>query len=142
MSRMGGEASFREICRENGWRFTRQRLAVWSFVRANRTHPGVEDVLAGVRKEAPSLTRESAFRILCEFVSAGLISRLDHLPIARFDSSTRMHGHFICLKCGRIVDFELPSGFDVHVPVGGAVVQTMEVRASGVCAHCAITLRR
>ena len=130
------ESAFREICRKNGWRFTRQRFAVYAFVRANRTHPGVDDVLNAVRRRMPQLTRESVFRILCDFADAGLIARLDHLPVARFDSSTASHGHFICRKCGKIVDFDLPKGIDFKLPEKGAQLDFAELRVSGVCARC------
>lgn len=132
-----GEDEFREICRQRGWRFTRQRFAVYSFMRGNRTHPGIDAVLAGVRAAHPHVTRESVFRILCDFAEAGLIARLDHLPTARFDCSTEPHGHFVCSKCGRIDDFGLADGMRISVPIRGARVAFWEIRASGICARCA-----
>ena len=132
-----GEDGFRNVCRANGWRFTRQRFAVYAFVRGNRTHPGVDDVLDAVRGQIPNLTRESVFRILCEFAGAGLITRLDHLPLARFDSCTKPHGHFICARCGKIVDFALPEDFGMPSPISGAKVMSTEVRLSGLCETCA-----
>ncbi len=130
------ESAFREICRKNGWRFTRQRFAVYAFVRANRTHPGVDDVLNAVRRRMPHVTRESVFRILCDLASAGLVVRLDNLPSARFDACTESHGHFICRKCGKVVDFDLPKGIDVKPPEKGAQLDFTELRVSGVCARC------
>ena len=132
----GDESAFRTICRENGWRFTRQRFAVYAFVRTNRTHPGVDDVLNAVRRRMPNVTRESVFRILCDFADAGLIARLDHLPVARFDSCTESHAHFICRNCGKIVDFDLPKGFAFTVPEKGAQTDFAELRVSGLCARC------
>ena len=130
------EWTFREICRKNGWRLTRQRLAVYSFISGNRTHPGVDEVLAGVRPSVPALTRESVFRILCEFAEAGLVARLDHLSQARFDSCTKTHGHFICSSCGRIVDIDLPDGFRPVPPPKGATVSACELRMTGLCGNC------
>ena len=136
MSVTKDEGMFREISRKNGWRFTRQRFAVYSFICGNRTHPGVDEVWAHVRRTMPRVTRESVFRILGDFVAAGLIVRLDRLPAARFDACTTSHGHFICTKCGRIVDFDLPEGFRVEVPADCAPSGFVDVRVSGLCARC------
>ena len=50
---MGGKEEllqdeFREICDRLGWRFTRQRFAVYAFIHGNRRHPSVDDVLKAV----------------------------------------------------------------------------------------------
>ena len=124
---------YRELCRRNGWRCTHQRFAVYAFLQGNRTHPGVDEVWAAVRKETPSITRESVFRILCEFAEKGIVMRMDALPSARFDADTRPHGHFICERCGKVFDFELPQGIDLRSPLKGAKVSGVELRFTGLC---------
>lgn len=124
---------FRNICRANGWRCTHQRFVVYAFMHGNRRHPGVDETWRAVRKEIPSITRESVFRILCEFAKRGLVARLDSLSSARFDSNPKPHGHFICEECGAIIDFCLPEGFSVSPELKGAKVSTLEVRVTGLC---------
>ena len=124
---------YRDVCRENGWRCTHQRFIVYSFMAGNRTHPGVDEVWSAARKEIPRITRESVFRILCEFAELGIVKRLDNLTSARFDSCTTPHGHFICTKCGKVFDFELPPGMAIPSALPGAEVSGMEIRLTGLC---------
>lgn len=127
------QKDFRKTCRANGWRCTRQRFVVYAFMHGNRQHPGVDETWQAVRNEIPSITRESVFRILCEFASHGLVARLDSLSSARFDSNPKPHGHFICEECGAIIDFALPEGFSISPELKGATVSTLEVRMTGLC---------
>ena len=127
------QEEYREICRANGWRCTHQRFVLYSFMHGNKCHPSVDEAWTAVRKEIPSITRESVFRILCEFAERGLIARIDNLSSARFDSNPKPHGHFICKECGAIFDFDLPRGFNVSPALKGATVSTLEVRVTGLC---------
>ncbi len=128
---------FLTICHEVGWKCTSQRLAVYDFLDDNLTHPDVEVVWRAVRKNLPSITRESVYRILNELSEKGIISRIDHIESARYDSRTNPHGHFICEKCGTIFDFDLSEG--EHFPpvkIPGKI-RHLEFRAVGICEACA-----
>ncbi len=133
---MNIHSQFKEICRENRWRCTSQRLAIYDFVRDNLSHPGVDEVLGEVRKSLPAVTRESVYRILNEFAQAGVIQRLDHIASARYDSQTGPHGHFICEGCGEIADFAFPAGTVLPGAPEGGRIHHIELRISGVCGKC------
>lgn len=137
--RMGKEKypEFLDICREAGWKCTSQRLAVYEFLRNNLTHPDVDTVWTAVRGNLPAITRESVYRILNEFSGRGIISRLDHIDNARYDSRTEPHGHFICEKCGRISDFSWPEGMELAREQTRKNVRHMELRLVGICEQCA-----
>ena len=126
---------FMEICREAGWKCTSQRLAVYDFLQDNLSHPDVDTVWHAVRSHLPAITRESVYRILNEFADRGIIARLDHIDNARYDSRTGPHGHFICEKCGTIVDFDLP-GNTVLPPKLPGRIGHMELRVIGRCEKC------
>jgi len=123
------------ICRQAGWKCTSQRAAVYEYICDNLAHPDVDQVWAAVRGKLPSVTRESVYRILDEFAREGVIRRLDQISRARYDSLTGPHGHFICERCGKIVDFELPG--DVCIPkTPYGKVRHVELRLNGICADC------
>ncbi len=126
---------FQQICREAGWKCTSQRLAVYSFLRGNLTHPDVDSVWSAVRIQLPAITRESVYRILNEFAARGLIRRLDHIDTARYDSRVGAHGHFICEKCGSITDFNWPEGARLPAALPGAA-NHLELRVIGICPAC------
>ncbi len=127
----------KEICRKNGLKCTPQRLAVYEFIHSNLSHPNVDTVWSAVRKNLPSVTRESIYRILNEFSNIGILNRLDQIERARYDSQTSLHGHFICEKCGNIFDFDLPEKKMLsHIPVPGKA-HHWEYRVVGICEDCA-----
>ena len=128
---------FQEVCREAGWKCTSQRLAVYRFLQGNLTHPGVDAVWSAVRVSQPAITRESVYRILNEFAMRGLISRLDQIDNARYDSRTDVHGHFICERCGKIIDFDWPAETRIPRDFQAGSVARMEIRLVGVCESCA-----
>ena len=130
-------SEFLNLCRKAGWKCTSQRIAVYEFLRNNLTHPNVDTVWSAVRERLPSITRESVYRILNEFSEEGIISRLDHIDSARYDSRKEPHGHFICGKCGRIADFKWPEGTALPMELRRKNVTHMEIRLVGVCDRCA-----
>lgn len=128
---------FLEICRQNGWKCTSQRLAIYQFLQKNLTHPDVDSVWNAVRGSLPAITRESVYRILNEFSEKGLIRRLDHIDSARYDSRTEPHGHFLCEKCRRIFDFNWPEGVKLPRELEKKPLSHMEIRLVGICERCA-----
>jgi len=128
--------TFPAFCREHGLKCTVQRMAVFAAVRNSRAHPSVDETLAAVRKTVPTVTRDSVYRILNEFASLGLLSRMDALSAARYDTCMGPHAHFICEVCGKIVDYPIPEG--LTLPSGMPKERHhVELRVTGVCPACA-----
>ena len=127
---------FKAICKNNGWKCTSQRLAVYKFVHENYSHPSVDDVWHNVRETLPAVTRESVYRILNELSERNVIQRLDHLESARYDSITEPQGHFICEICGEITDFTFPEAALPATDSSCGEVRHVELRLSGICEKC------
>jgi len=132
--------AFPAFCREHGLKCTAQRLAVFAAIRMSRAHPSVDTTWAAVKKTVPTVTRDSVYRILNEFASLGLITRMDALSSARYDTWLGPHAHFICEVCGCVTDYPLPEG--LALPEGMPHEQHhLELRVTGVCEKCARRLR-
>lgn len=132
---MDAEA-FRGFCHARGLKCTVQRIAVFEVLRRLRSHPAVDEVWERAKRRAPSVTRESVYRILNEFSELGVLRRMDSLSAARYDTHTEPHAHFICEGCGQVVDYPLPEGF--ALPKGmPASRRHVELRVTGLCAACA-----
>ncbi len=126
---------FRAFCQKRGLKCTAQRMAVFSAVRLSRHHPSVDATWQKVKRLIPTLTRASVYRILNEFADLGLLTRLDALSGARYDTLLGPHAHFICEVCGSITDYPLPEG--LSVPEGmPSERHHCELRVSGVCDAC------
>lgn len=134
---VGDDALFTRVCREHGWKRTAQRRAVFNCLCGNRDHPSVEAVWQLVRKHLHDVSLDSVYRILDDFASAGIILRLEGSRVIRYDSATKPHGHYLCVDCGRITDFE----FDACGDAAGrcrefGAVTGVEVFVRGVCDDC------
>lgn len=128
--------TFPVFCRDHGLKCTAQRLAVFSAIRLSRSHPSVDETWDMVRKEIPTVTRTSVYRILNEFADVGLLARMDAFSAARYDTSTAPHAHFICTRCGAVFDYPMPGG--IVLPEGMPKVRHhVELRVQGLCAKCA-----
>lgn len=136
MNKSAEYEEFRRLCKEHGCRCTPQRYAVYSYMKDNRTHPNVNRIWEHVSPGIPSITRESVFRILTELAEFGILKRLDKFTEAHFDGRVSDHGHLICERCGRVVDFDLPEIPRLPRDMQRFTTRHMELRISGICASC------
>ena len=128
--------AFRQLCRAHGCKCTPQRYAVYRYIYGNSQHPDVNTVWGHVGHEIPGITRESVFRILCEFAEFGVIGRVTKLSETRFDGRAGDHGHMIFERCGAIIDFDLPEDVKGVNVLDGFLPKHMELQISGLCAKC------
>lgn len=135
MAREIEPAAFPAFCRERGLKCTAQRMAVFASVRTAAGHPSVDGTWLSVKETLPTITRESVYRILNEFASLDLIERLDSLGSARYDLNTAPHAHFICERCGAIIDYPMPANFAPPEGIEGES-RHFELRITGVCKEC------
>jgi len=127
--------AFPAFCRAHGLKCTAQRMAVFDAVRLSTRHPSVDETWETVKKQIVTITRDSVYRILNEFAALGLLTRLDALSAARYDTWMGPHAHFICEACGAIVDYPLPEG--LSLPTGMPRERHhIELRVSGLCGKC------
>jgi Fe2+ or Zn2+ uptake regulation protein len=109
-----GDSGLRRALAASGWRFTRQREAVFSYLRSADYHPTAEQVHAAVRKKIPSISLATVYKALEALVDAGLAAKLpDASGPARFDCRHEPHYHLRCVKTGEVRD--LPTPFDPHL---------------------------
>lgn len=133
----GEDTYFTTVCREQGWKRTVQRRAVWDYLCGNREHPSVEMVWRRVKDRLPDVSLDSIYRILDDFAEVGIIRRLDGAKVVRYDSDTAPHEHFICIECGRIYDFAYVDQDSILSLCNSfGVVHKMEVTVRGTCKTC------
>jgi Fur family peroxide stress response transcriptional regulator len=107
------EVELRHALEKAGWRYTRQRAAVYEYLMSVNCHPTAEQVFQAVRRE-PDLKRISlatVYKALEALVDAGLASKLADIDgPARYDCRTDSHYHLHCLETGEVRD--LPLAYD------------------------------
>src|SRR5258708_6625848 len=86
------EGELRRALEQAGWRFTRQRAAVYMFLRSAECHPPAEQVFAGVRQKIPHISLATVYKALEALVDANLAGRApdEHGP-TRYDGRSDAH---------------------------------------------------
>jgi Fur family peroxide stress response transcriptional regulator len=109
-----GHDDLRRALEQSGWRYTRQRAAVYAHLCTAATHPTAEQVFSSVRGELPNISLATVYKALEALVDAGVATRLgDGSGPARYDGRAEAHYHFRCDRTGEIIDLPLP--YDPHL---------------------------
>lgn len=87
---------------------SKQREAIKSFLMTRKDHPTADTVYVNVRKNYPNISLGTVYRNLQLLAADGEIAKievgdgLDH-----FDGNALPHNHFICSRCGSVLDLEM-----------------------------------
>ncbi len=131
---------FRAAAKESGVKLTHQRLEIFREIASSREHPDAETILRAVQPRMPTVSLDTVYRTLWLLNSLGLVSTLGpRRDSLRFDANVSPHHHYVCIRCGRVRDFESPELNVLPIPphvtgLGSVVGSHVEVR--GVCDEC------
>ena len=102
----------------------RKRNAILSCLRQTTVHPSAEWIYHQLKPDYPDLSLGTVYRNLTLFREQGLILSLGTLGgVERFDGNTAPHVHFMCRRCGAVVDL-----MDIRIP---ADLNTQAAQATG-----------
>ncbi|WP_072863177.1 Fur family transcriptional regulator [Marinitoga hydrogenitolerans] len=97
-----------EILREKNISPSLQRIQIYKYLMENHVHPNVDMIYKVLVKTIPTLSKTTVYNTLKLFQEKGLVSVITiEENEARFDINTHLHGHFKCINCGKIFDFEI-----------------------------------
>ncbi len=123
-----------------GIKYSRQREAIITYLQSAKDHPTAEMVYEKVRETDPRISLGTVYRNLNLLVEHGDICRLccgdgmDH-----FDATTAPHYHFICSKCGGVMDLDLTMKLDIDKMAADGFdgeVKGHQLYFYGVCKSC------
>ena len=97
-------------------------------------HLSVDDAMSIISKRNPELREESVYRILKDFEKAGYIRKVEVPGVRKYEYASEKHGHFLCSKCGKIIDVDI-SG--ITVPSALVDVSDVSITFNGICPSCA-----
>ena len=92
-------------------KYSRQRESIKNYLMTTREHPTADEVYMEVKQEFPNISLGTVYRNLNLLTDIG-----DAVKISspnggdRFDGRLEPHNHFLCTKCGRLLDLDL----DMH----------------------------
>lgn len=95
---------------------SKQRDAILNFLAARYDHPTAETVYLNIKEEFPNISLGTVYRNLNLLSEIGEIQKISSgTGPDRFDANTTPHYHFLCKKCGCVMDLKL-EGLD-HIDV-------------------------
>lgn len=102
-------------------------------------HPTATELYEIVKRDNPSISRGTVFRVLSQFAENGEAVKLSLSDSsARFDAYTNPHAHAHCVHCGRVFDLtdgDLAPLFDKK-RTGGFEIYSVSVEFTGCCPDC------
>ena len=97
-----------KMLKENNIKITPQRLTILKYLDTHRMHPTADEIYSSLKKSIPSLSKTTDYNSLETLKKYGLIQALTIFGLEqRYDIDHGMHHHFLCKKCGRIIDIEI-----------------------------------
>ena len=89
-------------------KYSRQRESIKHFLAETKDHPTADAVYLHLKKEFPNISLGTVYRnlnLLTDIGEAVTIATPDGGD--RFDGRVEPHNHFLCKKCGRLLDLDL-----------------------------------
>lgn len=126
-----------KMMQQAGLRPSLHRIAVLSFVANSRSHPSADEVYTRLSKQFPTMSRTTIYNALHALVETSLLRELEiESGTMRYDLAPKPgHGHFICRKCGKIYDTEMPDGLMSSVSPGFCI-DCIDIFYKGLCPMC------
>lgn len=121
-------------------RITKQRKAIFQALEGDTTHPTADEIFQRVKQDLPSISLATVYRNLKLLADSGLILEIS-TPDGpnRYDPQTQRHYHFMCKRCERVDDVELPVQRTLERRLEQSTqyeVHTHELIFYGVCPSC------
>ncbi len=126
---------------ERATRYSRKREAILEVIRSTCIHPTADWIYQQLKPAHPDLSLGTVYRNLSLFRSQGLVKSVGVVDgQERFDGVVTPHSHFICSRCGAVLDLHpdvLDHGLDAAVEERyGLSVTGHELTFHGICGKC------
>ena len=121
---------------------TPQRLAIYSYLYHNHTHPNAETIYNFVKEDNLTISLATVYKTLKTLRDYGLIQEINVGEDSfRYDLQTTPHSHIICTKCNSIIDYFVENDIvsNIKDKINNEIdfdVQASQMYFYGVCKNC------
>lgn len=130
------EAELRQALDQAGWRFTRQRAAVYDYLTSVDCHPTAEQVFRAVRRKIENISLATVYKALEALVDAEVAAKLADIDgPARYDCRTESHYHLHCVKTGTVRDLPIPYDPELVGKLDPKLLETLRRAGFHVTGH-------
>ena len=125
---------------EKKLRHSHQRDMIYNYLISTKEHPSAEMIYEDLKKVEPSLSLGTVYRNLKLLEELGMVKKVTSVNnVERYDAMTSDHIHFVCDKCGAVMD--LPE-FDQNLfkekfeNSAYGSIEWVNVILGGTCSKC------
>lgn len=129
-----------EVLRDNGFKVTPQRLAVYQVLSETREHPNAEMLFDKLQPQYPMMSLATVYKTIEIFSQLNLIKILNTGEDSfRYDADVSEHGHIKCGRCNvvkDVLDIDLTSITNEVQEKTGYTIDSKQVYFFGTCPEC------
>ncbi len=116
---------------------TRQRAIILEILRSDKCHRTAEEIFESAKEKLPTISRATVYNNLHALEEEQFIRRIsgDGGP-DRYDNSFVPHAHFVCVRCKRVIDIDIPGIDELLAESMGAAPDSYELKVRGCCQQC------
>jgi Fur family peroxide stress response transcriptional regulator len=94
--------------RKNGFRLTKQRMAVLKTLAGNKEHLSAEELFERVKTDYPLIGLATVYKTIAMLKDMGEITEINiNNDSARYDGRVEgPHPHFVCTQCNSVQDLD------------------------------------
>lgn len=95
------------LLRDQGFKVTPQRLAIYQALASTKSHPSAEMIFNELQPVYPTMSLATVYKTIEILKELGLVQILNAGEDSfRYDANTESHPHVRCMSCGRVDDLE------------------------------------
>lgn len=126
-----------EYLKDNGVKPSYQRLKIFEYLVQNKNHPTVDTIHRSLLPHIPTLSKTTVYNTLSLFIEKGITQLITiEENEGRYDADVASHGHFKCLECSNVYDFEFEIKDSGVNGIEGFKVDEKHLYFKGVCKDC------
>jgi len=128
---------YTKLLKENDLKITPQRLMILKYLDKHKNHPTADEIYSELKKDNPSLSKTTVYNSLLTLKQHKIIKSLTICDSEhRYDIRDDIHHHFLCEKCGKIIDLDLDCPYINNRTLHGHKILERHGYLKGICKDC------
>lgn len=119
------------------------RNKIYEYLCSTKAHPSAYMIFKDLKPSIPTLSMGTVYNNLKHFEEQGMVINIATVNgIERYDANCEDHVHFVCDKCGAVIDI-----MDADIrkakracQVGQAQIKSIQIVLHGTCESCSDNL--
>lgn len=127
----------KEILQAKGLKPTFQRLRILKYLQEHCDHPTVEMMHEDLVGDIPTISKTTIYNTLNALAQKGIIRAITITGTeTRYDFVDFRHHHFLCRKCGKVIDVDIKCPYLQKRDIKGHQVEELHGYLKGICKEC------